>query len=171
MILVTVGTQLPFDRLIRIIDDAAPNVGQPIFAQTAGGSYTPRNIEWRPMVDPMEFDALMAAATVIVGHAGVGTVLMAQKHVKPIIVFPRRASLGEHRNEHQLATVSALDDRQGIYVARTREQLIDLLDKPLLPPEPARNNPRRKTFTDQIAAFLDAESERFGAKHRLRPQT
>lgn len=171
MILVTVGTQLPFDRLIRIIDEAAPGIGQPVFAQTAGGAYVPQNIGWQAMVKPMEFDALMAEASFIVGHAGVGTVLMAQKHMKPIIVFPRRASLGEHRNEHQLATVAALENRQGIYVARTREQLVELLDKPLLPPEAARNNPRRKSFTDQIAAFLDAESERFGTKHRLRPQT
>lgn len=51
-----------------------------------------------------EFDKLCHDARLIVAHAGMGTIISAMTKGKPIIVFPRIAALGEHRNEHQLAT-------------------------------------------------------------------
>ena len=33
----------------------------------------------------------------IVAHAGMGTIISAMQHQKPIIIFPRIAALGEHR--------------------------------------------------------------------------
>lgn len=158
LILVTVGTQLPFDRLIRIMDDIAPTIGQPIVAQTANGSYTPRHLTCHSMVDPVEFEQLFARASLIVAHAGVGTVLMAQKHQKPIIAFPRRAALGEHRNEHQLATIAALEHRQGIYVARTAEVLLELLAQKLEPPLPAEGSPNRREFVHRLSTLIDDQA-------------
>ena len=58
MILATVGTQLPFDRFIRIVDEAAPGLAMPVFAQTGQGSYVPHNMEWKALIEPIEFDAL-----------------------------------------------------------------------------------------------------------------
>ncbi|MGO8484848.1 hypothetical protein AB9F39_37290, partial [Rhizobium leguminosarum] len=47
---------------------------------------------------------------------------------------PRQAALGEHRNDHQLATVSQLVGRPGIYVAHPdddlRNYLLEELDSP-----------------------------------------
>ena len=48
----------------------------------------------------------MDAAAAIVAHAGMGTILTALETGKRLLVMPRRAALGEHRNDHQLATVS-----------------------------------------------------------------
>ena len=39
MILVTIGTQAPFDRLIKIIDDLAIDINEPVIAQVYGGQY------------------------------------------------------------------------------------------------------------------------------------
>jgi len=69
----------------------------------------------------------MRAAKVIVGHAGIGTILSGGRAEKPLILFPRRASLGEHRNEHQLATIRALGSRTGIHVATNVAELEALL--------------------------------------------
>ncbi len=156
MILVTVGTQLPFDRLIRIVDKIAPTLGQTVFAQTGPGSYVPQNIDWQAMVKPVDFAEILDRATLIVAHAGVGSVLMAQQHRKPIIVFPRHASLGEHRNEHQLATIVALENRPGIYVARTKEVLIDLLGQKLDAPDDTAVRPDRTLLINRIQAFITA---------------
>ncbi|WP_211280953.1 glycosyltransferase [Sphingomonas adhaesiva] len=92
MILVTVGTQLPFDRFIRIVDEAAPSLGRPVFAQVGQGTYQPRNMEYAALIDPLKFDDLIAKTELIVSHAGIGTVVMAQKFRKPVILFPRRAA-------------------------------------------------------------------------------
>lgn len=166
MILVTVGTQLPFDRLIEIVDEAAPGIGRPILAQTGRGQYVPRNIEWRQMIDPVEFADILSRVSLIVAHAGIGTLLMAQKHQKPIIVFPRRASLGEHRNEHQLATVKALETRQGIYVAWTAEDVVRLLGQTLAPPLPASTDYGKVQLLDKISSFIGGKSKKREASPR-----
>ena len=48
---------------------------------------------------------------------------------KPLIVFPRIAKLGEHRNEHQLATAQKMQEFGYVYVARDEEELKSLLKK------------------------------------------
>lgn len=124
MILVTVGTQLPFDRLIRMVDEIAPLLHEVTIAQVGKTSYRPANIEWKEALHPTEFDRLLAQARVIVSHAGIGSVLTAGRLGKPIILFPRLSAFKEHRNDHQLATARQLKDRPGIYVAQTRQDLI-----------------------------------------------
>lgn len=127
MIFVTVGTQLPFDRLIQAIDEAAPALGEPIFAQTGTSTYVPRNIEWSAKIRPLEVDGYFDRARVVVAHAGIGTILTCQKRGRPVILLPRLARHGEHRNDHQLATVAQLGGRPGIHVAQSAEEVLALL--------------------------------------------
>lgn len=123
MILVTVGMQLGFDRLIAAMDQVAPELDLPVIAQTGLGNYTPRNMEARAKIPPAEFEALVQQSRLIVSHAGIGTVLTAARFGKPVILVPRRADLDEHRNDHQLATVNNLAGRPGILVAMTEADL------------------------------------------------
>jgi UDP-N-acetylglucosamine transferase subunit ALG13 len=154
VILVTVGTQLPFDRLIRIVDAAAPTLAEPVIGQTGAGRYRPVHMEAHATMDPAAFEVLLQQARVIVAHAGIGTVLMAQKHRRPIILFPRDAALGEHRNDHQAATVSALEDRPGIYVARDGQQLLALLDRRLEPPPRVVANPMLDRLNGALRDYI-----------------
>lgn len=135
MIFVTVGTQLPFDRLVKAIDELAPTLGRRVFAQTSEGRYTPRNIEWKPFIRPLEVDGFFQEADIIVAHAGIGTILTARKLGKPVIIMPRVAALGEHRNDHQQATAGQLEGRPGIHVARDEAALARLLAQPLSAPD------------------------------------
>ena len=48
---------------------------------------------------------------------------------KPIIVFPRIAAMGEHRNEHQLATARKLKEMGIVNVAMNEEELTTMLLK------------------------------------------
>ena len=117
MILLTVGTQLAFDRLVAAMDDLAPSLPLPVFAQTGRGTYVPRNIQHQASLSPSEFDDLISRSSLLVSHAGIGTVLTAKRLRKPIVIFPRRAGYKEHRNDHQLATAQQLMGRDGIVVA------------------------------------------------------
>ena len=124
MIFTTVGTQLPFDRLIRAIDHwAACNGDVEVFAQIGRGHYRPDHIGWIRDLDPREFRDRLAECDTVVAHAGMGTIISAIEMGKRVIVMPRRASLGEHRNEHQLATAARLEHLNGLEVVQEADAL------------------------------------------------
>ncbi len=103
------------------------NPSADVFGQFGPGSYQPVNFSAKQFISPVEFDDLISRAELIVAHAGMGSILTALQSCKPIILFPRRASLGEHRNEHQLATVKRFLGRPGISVAFDIPELCQLL--------------------------------------------
>lgn len=117
MIFVTVGTQLPFERLVKAVDTWADNnPGEQVFGQIGMSAYTPRAMQWQKQLDADVFREKMEQASIIISHAGVGNVLMALEMQKPIILLPRLAAKGEHRNDHQLATVKWLQGKPGIMI-------------------------------------------------------
>lgn len=109
------------------MDELAPSLPMPVFAQVGLSNYRPNNIEWSQTLTPQEFDKKLESSNIIVAHAGIGTVLSAQRRSKPIILFPRERQFGEHRNDHQLATCRQLAGRVGINFAYNGEQLAELL--------------------------------------------
>lgn len=121
MILLTVGSQLPFDRLARAVDlwcaetgrdDVIGQLGEP-----GPDGYRPRHYKWSAFMPPSELDKMLNDAQLIIAHAGMGSIISALRSAKPIVIMPRRASLGEHRNDHQVATAGRFAGRPGIYVA------------------------------------------------------
>jgi UDP-N-acetylglucosamine transferase subunit ALG13 len=52
-----------------------------------------------------------------------GSIISAIELDKRVIVMPRRAALGEHRNEHQLATVARLSHLRGFEVVHAPQEL------------------------------------------------
>lgn len=127
MIFLTVGTQLPFDRLVAAVDDWAGASRARVFAQTGAGKYRPRHCEHADYLAPALADDLFRKADLIVSHAGMGSILTALKYQKRILILPRRASLGEHRNEHQLATARWLGRKPGVFVAEEADDVARLL--------------------------------------------
>jgi UDP-N-acetylglucosamine transferase subunit ALG13 len=160
VILLTVGTQLPFDRFVAIVDRLAPTLPEPVLAQVGHGIYRPRNMEWRRHIDPIEFEQCIEDCSFLISHAGIGTLVMAQKHRKPMILFPRRAALNEHRNDHQLATVRALDGRAGMRIAYDEDDLATLVAQPQETPVPAHRLPERERLRDTIAQLIAKEQHR-----------
>ncbi|MEM7624095.1 MAG: glycosyltransferase [Planctomycetota bacterium] len=131
MIFVTVGTQLPFDRLVRTVDDwAGATPGIRGVAQTGPSAYAPANLETFAFLAPQKFDLYFQQADLIVAHAGMGTILTALQLKKRLIVMPRSAALQEHRSDHQFDTVRHLPHRLGIQVAENEHELLHLLEMP-----------------------------------------
>jgi UDP-N-acetylglucosamine transferase subunit ALG13 len=158
MILLTVGTQLPFDRLVKAVDEMSPRLTEKVYAQIGETTYAPRHIEWTRTIRPEDFDKRFRDARVVVAHAGIGTILTAQKHGKPIILFPRRSAFGEHRNDHQLATCAQVKGREGVYVADDEAALERLLNDPsLAPAPPVSNHPGRSAIAERLTLFVRGE--------------
>ena len=129
MILVTVGGQLPFDRLVRTVDEwALENGRRDLYAQIGRGRYEPQAFSWSRFLDPLEFRRRAAEATCLVAHAGMGSIITALELCKPIVILPRRASMLEHRNDHQLASARRFRGRTGVDVAMDEAELRRALD-------------------------------------------
>jgi UDP-N-acetylglucosamine transferase subunit ALG13 len=129
MIFVTVGTQVHFDRLIRTVDEWAGSRGRSdVFAQVGPSNYLAKQIETKPFIGPEEFRKAVESASVIVAHAGMGSIITALELGKRIIVMPRRAALGEQRNDHQLSTAKRFAAQGRIIVALNEQELLEKLD-------------------------------------------
>jgi len=130
MIFVTVGVQLPFDRLIRAVDEWAEKANRSdVVAQVGASTYSPKRLTVYAQLAIDEFKKFVEQAEVVVAHAGMGSIITALELGKPIIIMPRLASLGEHRNDHQLATAAHMAAQKLINVAHNQEELLSLLDK------------------------------------------
>jgi UDP-N-acetylglucosamine transferase subunit ALG13 len=150
MIFATVGTQLPFRRMFDSLESVASKLTTEIIAQTADPHWHSDRIETHVFLTPQHYGEIFGRADLIISHAGIGTVLMAIARQKPLIVMPRRASLGEHRNEHQLATVNMLKDNEGIYVVQDSKELGAVLSRTDLRPAKSNLTPQRKALQDYV---------------------
>ena len=126
MIFVTVGAQMHFDRLVRVVDEWAGREGAvEIFAQIGPAEYEPKNIRFVPFIPPAEFRKVMLEADGIVSHAGMGTILTALELSKPILVVPRQAAFRETRNDHQIATARRFQEEGRVLAAFNDDEIID----------------------------------------------
>lgn len=105
MIFVTVGHQMPFDRLVRVVDEWAGRSGRTdLFGQIGRTEYRPRHFDVTAHLSPQDFQARIRESSGIVAHAGTGTIIAAMQMGKPLLVLPRLSVLGETRNDHQIPT-------------------------------------------------------------------
>jgi len=129
VIFVTVGTQLAFDRLVGTIDTwCGDHPSAKVFAQVGPTKLKIQHVDHVEFLSPENANDLFLAASLIVAHAGMGSVLTALRYKKPILILPRKAALGEHRNEHQMATAKWLANRPGIIVAWDEREIPGILD-------------------------------------------
>lgn len=129
MIFVTVGAQMPFDRLVKAVDRWASDHGrEDVFAQIGQTDYCPSRIQWTQFLDPVVFKHRYQAARVIVAHAGTGSIITALQLGKPILIMPRRANLHETRNDHQVATAEQFRRFSSVAVAWDEKELISKLE-------------------------------------------
>ena len=124
MIFVTVGHQMPFDRLIRAMDEwAAASSRSDVVAQIGTSDYKPKTIRATPFLSPGEFERHMDEASAIIAHAGTGTIIAALQRGKPLLVLPRLSKFGETRNDHQVPTAKHFADAGYVLVARDESEL------------------------------------------------
>jgi UDP-N-acetylglucosamine transferase subunit ALG13 len=105
LIFLTVGSQMQFDRLVMAVDRwAAKNADVEVLAQIGGSQYRPMAMRWVELLPPNDYVRAFTNAEVVVAHAGMGTVISAAEHMRPLIVMPRRGDLRETRSDHQIHT-------------------------------------------------------------------
>lgn len=157
-IFVTVGAQMPFDRMVRAIDTwAGERKRSDVFAQIGSTAFRPAHIEWVEFIEPDEFRLRVASASVIVAHAGMGSILTALEAGKPILVMPRRGDLRETRNDHQVATAKRFLEMGKLIVAMNEDELPTKLDElDALKPAERISGHAAESLINAIRSFINS---------------
>ena len=116
MIFATVGgAHLPFDRLVRAVDELAGLRSDETCAIQIGCStYEPQHAEWFRFDTPEGIEKWVAQAEVVVSHGGFAILSECIRAGKKVVACPRRAEYGEAVNpQHELVTYLA---KQGFLV-------------------------------------------------------
>lgn len=128
MIFITVGAQLPFDRLIESVlvwHGLNPSVeicwqlGESQLLNTIRGSVSE--------MDKLNFHDTLSRSSLVVSHCGMGTILDCLGLNKPLICMPRRFKFGETRNDHQVDTAKRVKSDH-VLVAQNPGEVPGLID-------------------------------------------
>lgn len=154
MIFVATGTQLAFPRLIKAMDTMAPDLDEPVIAQIGPDTEPRHHIETHTKLHPARFEELFVQARVIVAHAGVGSILLAKRVRRPLIIVPRRHDMNEHRNDHQLATAREVEGTLGVRVAWDIKDLPDMVKMPDAVPAEPTLSPQAELLIARLRDFI-----------------
>jgi UDP-N-acetylglucosamine transferase subunit ALG13 len=97
MIFVTVGTTMPFDKLITRIDELKGEnlIKDDVVCQIGNGKYIPVNCEYFRFKPSIEED--IDNSSLIIAHGGTGTVFSLLAKDKPFIIVTNDAADGNHQ--------------------------------------------------------------------------
>jgi UDP-N-acetylglucosamine--N-acetylmuramyl-(pentapeptide) pyrophosphoryl-undecaprenol N-acetylglucosamine transferase len=139
---VTVGTVLPFDRLVNGVAALTAESCRPshMVAQVGAGGVRPAGMESSENIAFDEMTGLLERAKVVFCHAGNGSLMSALQAGCRIVAMPRRADLGEHWDDHQQEILRAFAARGVIEVAEDADGLQAALERALAKPAPRARN-------------------------------
>lgn len=153
---VAVGTsQRGFDRLMRWIDALARQnaLPGPVEAQTGITLNYPSIFKHYPQLSSDVLEQKLAAAKVVICHAGAGIVGTCLRLGKRPIVVPRLAHYNEAINDHQLMLATALAQAGQAIVVTDEAQLRPAIASAWSGP-PLATSPAKHRLHDAIAADL-----------------
>lgn len=123
MIFVTVGDQLPFDRLLSyVIDWADKNIYTDIFIQGGNTLYQSSNVKIVNFLSPSDYQKRIKQAEFVISHVGMGTIITAMEYGKQLLMMPRDPSLGECVNDHQFTSAKRFSSFPHINIAFDEEE-------------------------------------------------
>lgn len=111
MILVATGNYLAFPRLVTSVEQlkAQGVIEDEVLLQVGGAAdFKSESCKVARFLPPEEFERALREASVVVSHAGVGTLIQALNAGKVPVVMPRCKQYGEHVDDHQFEVARAL---------------------------------------------------------------
>lgn len=130
MIFVTLGTQkFQMNRLVEAVDKIASMLKEDVFIQTGSSTFKPVNCEYKDFLDAAEFNEHVSNCTVLITHAGVGSIMTGINAKKPVIVVPRLAHFHEHVDDHQTEIAEAFASKKCVIYCKDLQKLSAYIDK------------------------------------------
>jgi beta-1,4-N-acetylglucosaminyltransferase len=156
MIFLTVGSEFPFDRLVRAVDYIIDSgkFSKQVFAQVGNSRYKPRHMSWETIMERGDYIQRLKDSDGVIAHAGMGTILACLELQKPLLVMPRQAKFGEVVNDHQLGTAFRFEEMGQILVAQNETELEQHIGR-LLKFRPRVRQEGTQMIINCVREFLD----------------
>ena len=113
----------PFDRLVKAMETYASKTQEQVVIQKGPSTLDIHAAIGFAHTDDNKMNEFYKNARIIVGHAGIGTIMEARSRGKPIVIVPRLKKLGEHVDNHQLEIAEALRGSGWTWVVDSIENL------------------------------------------------
>lgn len=126
-VVVTFGTQAGFgfrravERLVKVLPDVCASDAT-ILWQTGATDTSGLPVQPHPSVPAKDLADAVRDADLVVGHAGIGSALLALEHGHCPVLLPRRRSFAEHTDDHQGLIARDLSDR-GLAIAAEADRV------------------------------------------------
>jgi len=162
-LIVTIGLMYGFDRLIKEMDKIAGRVDEEVIIQIGETTYEPKSARYFRFASNEEIDRLYEDARVVVCHAGVGSILTALEHGKPVIAVPRRKKYGEHVDDHQVEIARELEKEGRILAVYDVNELEDALHT--ISANPVHVGSNRMRLVNALKEYIESIEKRRESKN------
>ena len=159
MILVTVGTErYPFDRLLRYVEHAVEKCApdEEIVYQIGSSHYQPVRGRVERFFPFSRMKQLTQEASVVIAHAGVGSVNLALTFGKKPIVCPRKKSLNEAINDQQARYARFMADNGFVLLAQEAEEMEARLRESRIVDASSLPTPASASERERLVSFLNS---------------
>jgi UDP-N-acetylglucosamine transferase subunit ALG13 len=143
----------PFDRFVKMVDEAAERVRLGALIQTGHTPYRPRYAKAVDFITSAQFEAFVSGADYMITHAGAGSVMMALRYGKFPLVVPRRGDAGEHIDNHQDQLATELSRMGWCRVVSGVAELTAILAAPPAP-VPLKDNVSNHRMRALVSDFI-----------------
>ncbi|SDK14313.1 PssE/Cps14G family polysaccharide biosynthesis glycosyltransferase [Sediminibacillus albus] len=126
MILVVLGThELPFTRLLTEVERLKQEdfLKEEVIVQHGHTKFASEQMTMKKFVSYEEMDRLYDEASLIITHAGTGSVITGLRKGKKVIAVARLKKYGEHNDDHQLQLVQVFTAQGHILTWNDGERL------------------------------------------------
>lgn len=130
MIFVSVGSEnFPFDRLLKELDRLIENglIKDKVWAQIGCATYRPQYYEYSSFISFEEMKVRIKTSDMLIMHAGVGSTLLCFSLKKIPIIVPRKVSLREHLDDHQVEFAQKLKSARRACVALEMHEMEEII--------------------------------------------
>ena len=110
-----------------------------------------KNITVFNMLKPEEMKKYIINASIVITHAGVGTIMECIENNKDIIVLPRKEENGEHVNNHQEEIAFEMEKNGLLYKVDTYEKIQEIVIELIK----NSNNKKEKRYISNNEKFND----------------
>ncbi|AZZ60447.1 beta(1,3)galactosyltransferase EpsH [Oenococcus sp. UCMA 16435] len=131
MIFIILGSQkFQFNRLLKYIDEflESGEIRDKVFAQIGHSDYEPQKYPFERFMSKNDFDQKIYESSIIITHAGTGSIISSIKKGKKVIAMPRLSKYGEHIDDHQKQIVSNFVNNKYILSANDKSSLLDSIN-------------------------------------------
>lgn len=126
---ITVGNaKQPFDRLFKMVEAVLDVLPEPIIIQAGSSSIQVEGAKTYKIMTSSDFQILIKTASVVIMHAGAGSLIHALFNGQKPIVIPRRLRYGEHIDDHQIQLARELAKQDRVYLVEDEREMRQVIN-------------------------------------------